>query len=1032
MLQTFLKNHVFANLTFALVLVVGFMAYFLLPRQKDPNMNFNWIQIITPFPGASAEDVEKLVTDPLEEALEQIPDVRFAASSSREGGSTILLRFNDIDDLTFNKRVEDLRREIKNRERELPKAAEDPQVTEITSANGYPLAIVIIKGQDDNENLRRQARHIQKDILRIKGIDKALAIGLRDPELHIRFNPKTLANLNIPPSHLADTITSRFRDISAGKIEINNKTWLLRHTGSHQAIENLRHWPIMHLAENIPIKNVATITRAREKATYLVKMDGKPCVMLFITKRPNINSLDLVKKIQNDVDQRQKMKTHTGVEVILADDTTPTVRSALRVMEHNALLGLFLVFLTTWFFLGGRVAILIGLGIPFTLAGTFGIIHSLDGSLNVMVLLGIVIALGMLVDDAVVVVESIYLYIQRGLEPLDAGLEALKEVFSPVTASVLTTIAAFLPLMLLPGILGKFMRIIPLVVSLALLLSLVEAFWMLPSHMAAMRFPKKQRLRSHWRTRFLNAIRIRYTKTLLFVLRRPRTFLFLALIPFTVAVSAITKGMVKVDFFAHDPLPVFYINVKMPPSSDLNETIRVTEQIALKAEKKLQPKEARAVVSYAGYMITETELYYGERYGQILVSIDVNNPHRRDTKKIINAMRHEITTIAGPESVTFLELSGGPPTTKPISIKIRGESYPQILKATHALKDYLYTLKPITDIEDDYLPGPKTLSLKLNNDPLHHTGISAREVIRTMQLLADGEVKAHFQHQGEKVEVRILADIDPNQDLEGFLRTPIALSNGTTIPLRHLVESQVQRGMDTIRHHNFRRTVTLSANLDKKLLDTKSANDKIKVHWQKIQHQYPGVSLDFSGILDDINESMDAIAVLFLFGIGLMYMILGTQFKSYWQPFMILTTVPMAFTGVVFGLLITKHPLSLYTLYGVVALSGIAVNACIVLISAANSRKNRGMRTLTAIIYAARRRVVPIFITTLTTMAGLFSLATGLAGHSLLWGPVATAIVWGLGFSTLLTLFLVPLLYWTFMGRKERKQINSLKERLTA
>jgi multidrug efflux pump subunit AcrB len=286
---------------------------------------------------------------------------------------------------------------------------------------------------------------------------------------------------------------------------------------------------------------------------------------------------------------------------------------------------------------------------------------------------------------------------------------------------------------------------------------------------------------------------------------------------------------------------------------------------------------------------------------------------------------------------------------------------------------------------------------------------------RLTRLLADGEVVARFQHKSERTEVRVLAKSRSMEDIHDLLRVHIATPSGGSVPLGELVAIETQRGMANIRHYNFRRTITVEAELDQKYINSKQVKAHVMVEWKKIAHRHPGASLDFSGILDDIDESMDHIATLFIFGVGLMYMILGTQFQSYFQPLLILVTVPMAFTGVVFGLMLTGHPLSLYTLYGVVALAGIAVNASIVLISAANDRRALGMRATHAVLYAARRRVIPILITTLTTMAGLFSLATGLGGHSLMWGPMATAIVWGLGFSTVLTLFLIPLLYGLFV-----------------
>ena len=238
----------------------------------------------------------------------------------------------------------------------------------------------------------------------------------------------------------------------------------------------------------------------------------------------------------------------------------------------------------------------------------------------------------------------------------------------------------------------------------------------------------------------------------------------------------------------------------------------------------------------------------------------------------------------------------------------------------------------------------------------------------------------------------------------------LPLPTGGSTPLSQLVSAETGTGVGNIRHYNFLRTITVESDIESGSVDTLMANQQLMAYWDSIKDQYPGINLDFSGQLDDLNEALGSIAMLMMFGVLLMYAILGTQFRSYFQPMLILMTTPMAFTGVVIGLLITNNPISLYTLYGVVALTGIAVNAAIVLISAANDRLKAGMSVLHATIYAARRRVIPILITSLTTIAGLFSLATGLGGHSLLWGPVATAIVWGLMVSTVLTLFTVPLL----------------------
>lgn len=1018
MLRTFLNNHVFANLTFALILITGFLSYALLPRQQDPDMNFNWINVITTLPGASAEDVEKLVTDPIEDALKKIPDVRFVISHSREGYSNILLRFEELDDALFDKRVNDLRREIRTKERELPAEAEDPLILEITSSNGFPTAMVAVRGLADDDTLRQQAHYVQQDLERLPGVDTVQPIGLRDPEIHVRFYPDRLHGLGITPTALRETIATRFKDVTGGSMPVGGEAWLVRLQGTTADLEEIARWPIIGANAEIPLGRVADITWAREKATALVRHQGRPAVLMPITKQPSANVLEVMAQLNRYIGERNALTGETGVTLALVDDATHMVRHSLGVMESNALLGLILVLGTTWIFLGSRIALLVSLGIPFSLAGVFALLYSVDSTLNVMVLLGVVIALGMLVDDAVVVVEAIFNRIDRGMHAMDAALEALREVFAPVLASVLTTLAAFLPLMLLPGILGKFMRVIPAVVSLALVISLLEAFWMLPAHVAAMNPDYSRPSRVHlWRRRLLSRIQLRYGRMLTRVLRKPKKALALSILPFVLAGGILATGLVRLEFFAFDPFPLFYINVTMPPGSSLEHTMAEGVRVERELMREVRPEELRASLAYAGQMFTETEPLTGDRYSQILVSLIPDQQARRSVPEIIAAMRARIDALDSPADISFLKLAGGPPVMKPINVKVRGNDYAAIRPAVEEVKKILTTIPGVSDITDDHAEGRGEMTLTVKGDAVHRAGLHPREVTALTRLLSDGETVASFQHQGEKVEVRLQAAARDLADISEILRAPVPLSDGASIPLNQLVTWHTGFGVEGIHHYNFRRAVTVQADLDQTQLDTVSANDRLKEAWSAVSAQYPTISLDFTGMLDDIQESMDAIAVLFIFGVGLMYMILGTQFRSYLQPLLILTTVPMAFTGVVFGLLVAGQPLSLYTLYGVVALSGIAVNAAIVMISAANERLRRGMTPLHAIFHAARRRVIPILITALTTIAGLFSLAAGLGGSSLMWGPVATSIVWGITFSTLLTLFLIPLLFALFMRK---------------
>jgi multidrug efflux pump subunit AcrB len=1000
---------------------MGVLAYWSLPRQQDPTINFNWIVITVAWSGSSALDVESRITDPIEEAIQRVDDLDFVSSYSREGLASVLVRFEDIPSQVFERRLGDLRREVNTAESEFPDEATDPVFIEITSSNAFPAATLAIVGSGDDDSLREQAVLIEKELERRERIDRIDTQGMADPEIRIEFDATRIAALGLSPSDVATTVQTYFQDLAAGELDVARSSWLVRLKGKSTDAFDLNRFPILGRDGSVRIGDIARVTRTQAERSELVRYDGKPSVLLAVMKAEGANTLELVDEVKDYITTRNVLESVTGTRLVLIDDQTIPTRKALNIMQNNALIGLMLVLVVAWIFLGFKIAALTAIGIPFILAGTFWILQGMDQTLNVTVLLGVVIALGMLVDDAVVVVEAIYYRIERGWTGMDAVLDALTETAAPVTAAVLTTIAAFMPLMLLPGILGKFMMVIPLVVSVALLISLVEAFWMLPSHVlgSGMKLDHGGKMQQ-FRTRLNRGIRHLYTHLLIRALRRPIATLAISVGALIGAVGLLASGQIRADFFASDPIRVFYVNVETEPGAKLERTLDLTLEIEKAVRANLAADEARGIVAYAGQQFTETEPLRGSHRGQVLVGLQ---PEGREVSDIVDGMREAVIAVPGPSRVTFLELAGGPPAAKPISIKVRGSDFQELRSAANEIRSILQNTAGVKDITDDAQDGRFALQLTLDPDQVARSGLVPADIARNIRILVDGEIVESVQDQGETVDIRVIAADGQFSSPTQLLEVQLPTATGDMISLSELVDADRSPALGTIRHYNFRRTITVEADIDSEITDTVTANQSVMDAWAQLQGSYPNVNLDFSGELDDIQESLDSIGILFLFGIGVMYLILGTQFKSYGQPLLILVTVPLAFTGVVLGLFVTGNPLSLYTLYGVVALSGIAVNSAIVLISAANDRLMAGMSLKHATLYAGRRRVVPIVITVMTTIAGLFSLAAGLGGSSLIWGPVATAIVWGLGFSSVLTLFVVPLLYF-LTGKKREMRLN--------
>ncbi|MEM8984937.1 MAG: efflux RND transporter permease subunit [Pseudomonadota bacterium] len=1022
-----LTNHPLVNVLFAVVLIMGGLSYASMPREQDPEISFNWVIIQVPLPGASAEDVEDLVASPIEDALRQIQDVKMVTSNSREGRADFLVRFFDLSDREFDKRLADLRREVQNKANdELPDDAEDPDIREISTSNGFPTVLVVVRGKARDEALRREARYVRDALERIAGVDKVDALGLSEPELIVELEPRRLARYGIAATDVADSLSRAFRNSSTGIAAVEGEEWLVRIDNTSDRPEELAQYPIAS-AQNpslqVPLGDIARVYRATEDPFQLVSSDGLPAISMSVSKVAYTNTIDLVDRIKDYVSERNELIDDQGFEIIIADDQTIPTRNALRTMQTNALLGLALVLLVTWLFLGIKIAVMVTLGLTFSIAGTFWLLAATGNTLNVAVLLGIVIVLGMLVDDAVVVVESIYYRLQRGYDALSASLDALREVARPVTSAVSTTIAAFLPLMLMPGIIGKFLTVVPLVVTVGLLVSLVEAFWILPAHIIAFDRPvaatasAKQtgRVANTLRNRMTQRIRLAYTRLLVKVIRKPLPYMMVGVL--AIAGSVYAAGKLKYDFFAADPFRIFYVSLTMDPGAGLEDTLAAAQQIEARIEPQISAAETRAINVLAGVQFNEIEMLIGDQYAQIQVSLMPKTPDNRSVAEIIDTVRADVLATPINGRVSFLALSGGPPTERPINVKMRGDNLTELRAATDEMIKRIAALDGATDVIDDEAPGRRELVLDINERAVRDAGIDPGAISRLLRLHMDGEIVAFIRSAGEKLELRVRGPRRTLSSVEAVLDDPITLPDGSSTALRNLVTATFARGRSEIRHFNFQRTITILGDIDADVTNVVDINAAIRDVWSDINSDYPSVDIDQTGPLDDIKESIDALGGLFVLGVGLIYLILATQFRSYFQPLLILLTIPMAFTGVIYINWLTGYPVSLWTIYGTVALTGIAVNAALVMIDAANQRIAAGMRPLHATVYAARRRVIPILMTTLTTIAGLFSLAVGLGGKSLVWGPVASSIVAGLLVASTLTLFMVPVLYRLVMRR---------------
>ncbi|MCX7945800.1 MAG: efflux RND transporter permease subunit [Hydrogenophilus sp.] len=1016
-------NAPLANLVFALVVVWGAVSYALMPRARDPEINFNWVNVWTVFPGASAEMVAREVTEPLEEALRSVADIRFVVSTSREGISSILVRFERLDPPSFDKRLADLRREVLNRASDFPEPIKMPRVQEITTSNGFPTAMVTLYGPVGGEVLRRFGEIVRRELEELEGVDRALLFGQQEPELAVVFDAVTLAGWGVSPVSVADQVRGWFQELAAGRVTTGEGEWLVEVRGKENEAEALAALPVRVGGREgemfQPLGSLTEVSWSAERPRHSVRFAGEPALLFSLTKETDADTLRLIERVQAFVEERNKSLERVGLRLALVDDPTHETRTAVWVMERNAIAGFVLVLTIVGFFLGGKLAVLVALGMVFALAGTMGVVAAAGSTLNLTVLLGVVIALGMLVDDAVVVVESVHERLVRGTTIEKAVVEGLREVGWPVTSAVLTTMAAFLPLMVLPGVLGDFLRVVPLVVTVALGLSLLEAFWLLPAHILGWReaFTAGKEQWQRWRACVQRRLRNSYGRALVGALRHPgKTWLVLGGI-LGGAAGVVMGGWVQVQFFAFESERLFYVHVDLPVGVPLGESLTVADRLRARITKTLPPEEVRAVVAMAGVKFTETEPLYGDHLAQVVVSLHPRQEGGRTTEEVVNSLRPIVMETVAPWPTSFLVVKRGPPAERAIRVRVQGEEDEAREAAAAWVRERLATFPGVFDVQDDRVGGRPTVQLRWREMALAAAGVDPLTANRLAVLLADGEYVGESRRFGERVRVVVRGRQDGLQTVEDWLRLPVVGGKGEVTTLGTLAEVEVRTSVGAIRRFQFVRTTTVEAEVAREVTTPQAVQERLQREWRTVAASFPGVQLSFSGELDDVRESLEALQRVLAVGVGLIYVILAAQFRSYAQPLVVLLTVPLAFAGAIFGLALQGLPLSLYAMYGVVALSGIAVNSAIVLVAAVNDRQSAGMGRLHAVVYGARRRLVPIVITSTTTIGGLWSLATGFLGHSLLWGPVASAIVWGLGFSTALTLFVVPMVL-LLLGRE--------------
>ncbi len=1000
------RNPVPVNLLMITIIIMGTVSFISLPRELMSNISFNWVFITKVYPGVTAKEIEKLITIPIEDEIRDVLGIDSIASQSVEGASFISVKFKQMSDADFRARLEDLRAEI-DKVKDLPQDAEKTEVMNFGSADMVPLISVHLYGHAAEKKMVELAKQLREELLVVPKVAKVQLMGVREREIWVEADPDKLRGYALSPALLQQAISRQGLNIPAGRLSVGRKELLVRTVGRFERPDEIAKVIIRSTPDGrtVRVGDVATIRDTFEEARTRSSLNREPVISLTITKQNQGSSIaitDEVKRIAKEFGGRHKNFIKIGV----TQDSSEQIEDMLDKLSINAWIGFVVVALVLFIVLGLRNAILAALGIPLSFLACFIFMHYSGESFNGNSLFGLVLVLGIIVDDAIIIVENCYRHLQMGKSWQEAAVDGTNEVMGPITTATATTIAAFLPLILLPGIMGKFMRIVPLTVSLALLASVVEAFVILPSHFSE--WPGKKIIKREdkpWMIR----LRASYERALRSVIRR-RLFYVLGMV-LVVPCAGLLIPLVGINMFSGEEVNTFQVRVTMPTGTNLDVTAATLREFE-KSVQSLPAEEVRNIHATAGLVMTDTDWVFRTDVGQIWVDIPMSYARKRSADEIMNDLRGRLNAIAGPLSIEFAKVNTGPPVGKPVEFKLKGKYFEQLEQLAREMTTHLASLPGVKDVGDDLREGKHEIRLKIDHDKAALYGLSVAEVGMVVRAALDG-VKAGRMFDGdEEMDIMVKLNKKLFRRPEDLLSLPLTLQQGATISLGEVASYTMEAGYAEIRRYRNQRAITIFAGeIDETKNSSVEVNQTMERKFKQLSAKYPGISLDFSGEFQEFNESFQSLARLFLFGLILIYAILGAQFRSYLQPIVILCTVPFAFVGAMIGLAISGNQFSMITLFGMVALAGVAVNDAIVLISFANNSIKEGIDPVEAVVQAGRLRLRPIILTSVTTICGLLPMAMGLGGMSLTWSPLANTIVWGLAVGTFLTLFIIPAVY---------------------
>lgn len=1006
----FLKNPLLVHYITIMVVAFGLFGLISMRREARPEVNFDRIAISIPYNGASAEDVEELILKVIEEEIDGIDGIEEYRSTAFEGIGSVSIQI-DPDYPYKDEVVDEVQRAI-DQIRNLPSDAEDPVLREIKASKITVLSFILV-GDVDPVLLRETAEQLKDDLTRLDGVSSVDAEALKDLEFRIEVKPEALKDRSLSVTEIMNTLKNWNRVSPGGEISLDGKTFSIRFDEQLKTIEDVENLTIRSndAGVGIKIKDIGQVYLKTKEVKQDLLIDGKPGIALSVIKNESADIINVVTTVRRFLEEH-KSSLPEGVSTLVYYDDSTRIRLRLKSVVFNAVFGLILVLLALTLFVSTRLALVTSIGIPIAFMGGVGCLYVLGMTLNSLVVLGMIVVLGMLVDDAIVVAENIYSYVERGFSPREAAIKGTAEVAAPVLATVLTTIFAFLPVAFMEGIMGQFLRVIPITVVIILIFSLLEALFVLPSHCVELLRERNDGEKP--KEGLLNQLRDKYTHYVRWSIQSGKSVLIIMGV--FVVILGLTYGAaksVKFVLFPAEGIEFMTIRSELPQNTNLEKTKEIIGYLAKRLRSDKISSDIFSLSSQVGAATTggiSGVREQGSHLSQTTLRFTEDPSFLKREKQVIKRVK-EIAKEVGQEFGAKLSANiarPGPPVEADVQVVVSSRDFKKSRAAILEIRAFLEGVPGVVNLQSDLQKKSDYYHVNIDKALAVENGFSFDDLTKVVFSAFYGVAATTTRIGDNEVDLVVSFDSENRQNLENLGDLLFLNSRGSLVPLKSFAKPEKRKTQPSIQRLDGSRTISLFGDVEEGKITAAEANARLKKNLDQIRANNPGTRIEVQGSEQQRMEALADTAKLYGFAILAIFMVISLSFRSVGFPLMVLFAVPFGLIGVVWALFLHGKPLSLMGLVGVVGLSGVVVNGSIIFIQFFLEEYRKGVELKEAIITAVSRRFRPIIITSVTTLLGLAPTIYSLGGNDPFVQPLALSLGWGLLVSTVLTLFLLP------------------------